>query len=257
MREITINNEIAYECINHKNYFVTKTGSLYSIYVKGAHGKTDINKPHKVAYGTDKDGYYRVVLSMNSKKTYIKVHTLVAEQFIGDIIPPNVVNHKDGNKQNNNIDNLEIVSIKENTIHAWQTGLCNNDQHPEAVSVIARDNVDNKEYQFGSMAELERITNLPWRYIREVRDQKIKFGNCYFKKITTGEKRSDYYIECYFNGELFKIFDSVSDVGKYFGHPKNSVSGAYASKYRSKLNRYTLFFPNVSTTESITTVRSE
>ena len=78
----------------------------------GGHGKTDIQNPHRLAYGKDKDGYYRVVLSMNGRKRYVKVHTVVAEQFLGDIQDGFVINHKDGIKTNNYIRNLEIVTVK-------------------------------------------------------------------------------------------------------------------------------------------------
>lgn len=75
---------------------------------------------------TDKDGYYRITLSLgtrNNQKVF-RIARLVAESFLpnGNNLP--IVNHKDGNKQNDHYSNLEWCTSKENTRHAWDTGLC-------------------------------------------------------------------------------------------------------------------------------------
>jgi len=59
----------------------------------------------------------------DGKPTNYYVHRLVAEYFIGSIPEGYCVNHKDGNKLNNDVNNLEIVSYSENTRHADRTGL--------------------------------------------------------------------------------------------------------------------------------------
>lgn len=63
-------------------------------------------------------GYYRVAIG---KKLYF-VHRLVAQKYIPN--PDNLpqVNHKDGNKLNNNVDNLEWVTNKDNSLHALKNG---------------------------------------------------------------------------------------------------------------------------------------
>ena len=68
-------------------------------------------------------GYKRVCLSNYHYKKRFKIHRLVAIEFIPN--PNNLpqVNHIDGNKENNCVSNLEWVSVKENVIHAQNTGL--------------------------------------------------------------------------------------------------------------------------------------
>jgi hypothetical protein len=71
----------------------------------------------------DKDGYLRVEIKhkQNIKKYFI--HRLVAQAFLPN--PQNLpcINHKNGIKTDNRIDNLEWVTIKQNNIHAVKTGL--------------------------------------------------------------------------------------------------------------------------------------
>ena len=69
------------------------------------------------------DGYERVTLSQNGKLKRFRVHRLVADAFIPNPFNLPFVNHIDGNKRNNKIDNLEWVSCKDNTIHAFDNGL--------------------------------------------------------------------------------------------------------------------------------------
>lgn len=71
-------------------------------------------------------GYLSVGLSKNKKMVQCNIHRLLAEQFIPkreDLNCKTIVNHKDGNKLNNNLDNLEWVTYSENLVHAYRTGL--------------------------------------------------------------------------------------------------------------------------------------
>ena len=71
-------------------------------------------------------GYYKVQLWVNKKQKMCLVHRLIAQTFIPN--PKNLpqINHKDGNKRNNNIDNLEWVTDKENKAHGYKNGFYNN-----------------------------------------------------------------------------------------------------------------------------------
>ena len=63
-------------------------------------------------------GYLRVDLSNKDGKKHFKVHRLVAQAFIPNEEGKPQVNHKDGNKHNNSITNLEWVTNRENCDHA-------------------------------------------------------------------------------------------------------------------------------------------
>lgn len=68
-------------------------------------------------------GYQLVRLSKGAEKISQRIHRLVAKAFIEN--PDNLpeVNHLDGNKNNNCVENLEWCTSKENKVHAWVTGL--------------------------------------------------------------------------------------------------------------------------------------
>lgn len=88
--------------------------------------KSRILKPSK-----SRKGYLRVALYKDGVQNVVEVHRLVALAFIenGDATK-NQVNHKDGMKENNNVYNLEWVTPKENTRHAWETGLAGGSKAP-------------------------------------------------------------------------------------------------------------------------------
>lgn len=80
-----------------------------------------------------KNGYMKVHTTIDGKVRNFLVHRLVAMQYIPNPDNKPFVNHKDGNKENNHVDNLEWSTVKENMEHASETGLLNpvkNEGHP-------------------------------------------------------------------------------------------------------------------------------
>lgn len=90
---------------------------------------------------SDKDGYLSVTFNVDGKAKTFKVHRLVAQAFIPNPNDKPQVNHKDGNKKNNNVDNLEWVTGKENIQHAYKTNLMN--QSGENNAMYGRLGADN------------------------------------------------------------------------------------------------------------------
>ena len=70
-------------------------------------------------------GYYTLTLRKNNEPHQVRVHRVVASSFYSDVdFYENLdVNHIDGNKHNNNVNNLEFCTRRENVNHAFRTGL--------------------------------------------------------------------------------------------------------------------------------------
>src|SRR5699024_11754447 len=80
--------------------------------------------PDKILYQRmDRYGYLRMSLYKNSKPKTMTIHRIVAENFIPNEGRKLTVNHKDGNKLNNKLNNLGWATWSEYNQHALDTGL--------------------------------------------------------------------------------------------------------------------------------------
>lgn len=93
----------------------------------------------KILTPFDNGGYDRVTFRINYKQKNLLVHRLVAKAFIPNPCNKEVVNHKDGNKKNNCVSNLEWVTKEENTVHAIALGL-----RPKGVICKRKKGKENK-----------------------------------------------------------------------------------------------------------------
>lgn len=92
----------------------------------------------------DSVGYMHVTLCKDGKQKAMGVHRIVALTFIPNPENKSQVNHIDGDKSNNHVDNLEWVTAAENNEHAWQNSLnCN---APRAVVAIDKLSGDVKTF---------------------------------------------------------------------------------------------------------------
>ena len=105
---------LVYQNKKYPNFEVSNTGKLRNV-------KTGtIYRQYK-----NHQGYYQVCVSLGGRldKKVFKIHRAVAETFVPLVEGKDIINHKDGNKTNNFVDNLEWVTNQENIIHAVKTGL--------------------------------------------------------------------------------------------------------------------------------------
>ena len=123
-------------------YYINNKGEIYSNYTKQFLNIT-INI------------YTIVNLQKNNKGFKFAVHRLVAEVFIPNPNKLKIVNHKDGNKLNYCVDNLEWTTYSENTIHAHQTGLIK-----KFTKKINRIDSDGNQVEYNSITEAATKNNL-------------------------------------------------------------------------------------------------
>lgn len=139
-------------------------------------------------YSLNHKGYCIVNFYVNHARFGFGIHTLVAKQFIPN--PDNLpqVNHKDGNKENNCVNNLEWCTAKENMRHAFDV-LCREPSGKKEI--IGIDKYTNEVvYRFDSLANAGRYfsgnknpiyyQNSIWRVIKGIRKT---YKGCYWKYV--------------------------------------------------------------------------
>ena len=107
-------------------YQVSSCGQVRSVdrAVRGRPGRRDWFKRGRVLRQTiSPNGYLRARVSVDGDDRTLNVHRLVALAWIGKPPVDATVNHKDGDKKNNQVSNLEWLSCAANIRHAIQSGL--------------------------------------------------------------------------------------------------------------------------------------
>lgn len=119
------------------NYAISNLGNIKNI------KKGNILTPY-----LNTNGYLTYTFCQNGVKKTFRLHRLVALYFIDN--PNNLpyVNHKDGDKTNNKVENLEWCTAKENDAHARNSGLKNQEK-----PIIAKNIETNETLTFKSVTE--------------------------------------------------------------------------------------------------------
>lgn len=138
----------------------------YVIFRDGRIWSNISNKFLKPGIGTN--GYYHVIFRINGKSKQFEVHRLVATKFHSNINNLPQVNHIDGNKLNNNFNNLEWCTGEYNLKHALKNGLLKPPpkwtgkfgfDHNRSISVYEFDSNKYLVGVYGSQSEAARKNN--------------------------------------------------------------------------------------------------
>lgn len=140
--------------VRSKDRYVICNNKGGTRFIKGKIMKLTTNKSYREGVAK---GYVVVNLRKEGKNKVIVVHRLVALTFIENNDPTKkFVNHIDGNKENNTVENLEWVTTSENNQHAVDTHLRN----PRGVRVNQYDLDGNFIASYKSVTEASRITGI-------------------------------------------------------------------------------------------------
>jgi hypothetical protein len=110
-----------------------------------------------------KDGYMQIMLNKDKEKRCLKIHRLVAEAFLDNPNKYKDVNHINGNKSDNRVENLEWCNRSHNVTHAYRIGLknINADKNPNSKYVL-----DTKANVFYSTAkECSEYSGIKYSYL--------------------------------------------------------------------------------------------
>jgi hypothetical protein len=142
-------NEIYKEIEGHKDYYISNLGNVKTTgrvvpFYKGGTKKYPerILKQQKHRYA---------IIEIDRKK--MLVHRLVAKHFIPNPDKKECVNHKNGNKLDNRVENLEWATHTENINHAYKNGLIQKANHKQVIDKITG-------IKYNSIKDYGKTTNL-------------------------------------------------------------------------------------------------
>lgn len=203
---------------NYENYYIHRDGRIYSTNTKS------LLKPRE-------NTYLYVCLRNGDIKKNIGVHRLVAQHFISNPKYKPYVNHKDGDKYNNHVNNLEWTTESENNKHAIDTCL-----NPSAISI----NQYTFEGEFvkthKSITDACKFLNIPTHCVSLIArccDKKVKYAYNFIWRFEndktpiqsiTKEENKDRKVGQYtLDDVLIKVYDTLADAAVGVGKNKRNT----------------------------------
>lgn len=186
---------------------------------------------NKILEQSTQQDYKFCSLKINSKYYRKRVHRLVAETFIPNPNGKPYVNHKDGNRSNNHISNLEWVTPSENTQHAVDTGLFTNGKakpvnqynldgelmltFPSATEAAKQTGTSQEKITMCCKRQRVTANDYQWRYYNDIQDVgKVQ------KKFITGKQVA----QCDDDWNILNIYPSFREAAKAVNGTSSAIS---------------------------------
>lgn len=167
---------------DRKNGEFWRTVNECPMYDVSNKGRVRNKKTKRIIKQSIRRSYYSICVRKGNGKTTLLVHRMVASAFLPNKQKLPQVNHIDGNKLNNNAENLEWCTSSENIKHAYRLGLSKPVNHPNKKPVKQIDKNGNVVAVFDSTNEA--ITKTGIRHIHEVRgNSKATAGGYYWRDL--------------------------------------------------------------------------
>ncbi len=214
---------------NFDGYFASKLGSIFSVN-KSVNGEMKCLKLSISCHG-----YYTLKLGPKSKS----VHTLIASTWLQNLNKLLVVNHKDGNKLNNHVDNLEYITRSENTLHSVHV-LGNKRTNQKAVCQVAHNGTLIAEFDSITMAH--NATGINGSTISFACNGRTKTAGGFMwtykedykgEPITTDIPNTKPVQQCDLLGNVIQEFSSVKGAAEFVGAHAQNISNACNGKLKS------------------------
>jgi hypothetical protein len=152
-----MNKEIWKIVYGHDDYKVSNYGRIKSLRRYINRKVNPYWKDETILTGTlNWSGYIMVYLDGKQQR----LHRLVAKAFIPNTKDKKCINHKNGIKTDNHVENLEWCTRKENNIHAWENGLINNRGEKQTNSKLTDLNVWEIKFLVSIGEEQKSVSNL-------------------------------------------------------------------------------------------------
>jgi len=122
------------------SYEVSTHGNIRSYLYTGI-SKNKRDEPINLTPVPTNIGYMKIGLSKDGEQSYPSIHRLVAEAFIPNPENKRTVNHKDGDKKNNHVLNLEWATYSENIQHSVKHGLQGHSRGERSATKLTKNDV--------------------------------------------------------------------------------------------------------------------
>ena len=142
-------------------YQVSNTGKVKSLRMWSSVQKRYISRERILKQYESRCGYLQIGLKTEGNRKLGLVHRLVAEAFIPNVENKREVNHINGIKTDNRVENLEWNTSQQNTIHAYRNGL----EKPRCTSVIQCDLQGKSLKEWESIRSASKELNIEERNI--------------------------------------------------------------------------------------------